>query len=546
MKLALGPSEAAHREALDRLGRERAVERLWSGDATLWTDDPSHRRIVESSLGWLTVADSESARVADLAAFGEEVAGEADRVVVLGMGGSSLAPLVFASSFPRRTDRPALEVLDSTEPGSVLDVAARCDPARTLYVVSSKSGTTLEPNVFFDYFFDGAERALGGRAGSRFVVVTDPGSALEKLAAARKVRRVFAGDPRIGGRYSALSAFGLVPASLYGVDVGELLARARRMAALCRKEPAANPGAQLGAALAALALGGRDKLTFSVGAPAERFGLWIEQLVAESTGKDGRGILPVEGEPLGAPEAYGGDRFFVRIDAEGEDNAAPRSRLAALARAGHPTAHAEISGALDLGAEMFRWEFATAVAGALLGIDAFDQPNVQEAKDRTNEILNGSGAEGAAARPDDRAALAKLFATLRAGDYFAVTAYVPPTDANAAALQRTRLRVRDAKRVATTVGFGPRFLHSTGQYHKGGPDTGVFLQLTAEAPRDAPIPGRPWGFARVVSAQAAGDLAALRARGRRVLSMRLPDVPGGLAALDTAAAAALGASQERG
>jgi glucose-6-phosphate isomerase/transaldolase/glucose-6-phosphate isomerase len=313
------------------------------------------------------------------------------------------------------------------------------------------------------------------------------------------------------------------------------------MGELCKREAPGNPGAILGAAMASLQMKGRDKLTFSVGRPVDRFGLWIEQLVAESTGKEGTGVLPVAGEALGTPADYGADRFFVRIDAEGKDNADARGKIGALGAAGHPTVHYELADALDLGAEMFRWEFATAVAGALLGIDAFDQPNVQEAKDRTNEILSGkSAAASPQSDPKDGAAARQLLDSIRPGDYFAITAYVPSTDANEAALDRTRLRVRDAKRVATTVGFGPRFLHSTGQFHKGGPNTGVFLQITSESPRPVPVPGKPWGFEKVVEAQAAGDRVSLVAHGRRVLSVRLgTDVARGLADLDATIATAL-------
>ena len=465
-----------------------------------------------------------------LASFAEEAAAGTDRVVVLGMGGSSLAPLVFADSFPRKAGFPELLVLDSTEPASVAAIAGGGPPERTLYVVSSKSGTTLEPNVFFDYFWAEAEKAMGGGAGSRFVVITDPGSALEKEAARRKVRRVFPGDPAIGGRYSALSNFGIVPAALAGIDVAELLRRAGEMARACRSSGAENPGLALGAAMGALALSGRDKLTFDVGAPIPRFGMWIEQLVAESTGKEGKGILPVENEPLGPPPVYGGDRFFASIRRAGD--AAAEGPLAALEAAGHPVARFEVRDALDLGAEMFRWEFATAVAGRLLGIDPFDQPNVQEAKDRTNEILSGKTPPGggAAAAGDRSSSSRELVETLRAGDYFAITAYIPSTAQNEAALQRIRLSVRDTKRVATTVGFGPRFLHSTGQLHKGGPPTGVFLQLTCEPSSDASIPDKPWTFGQVVAAQAAGDLAALESRGRRARSLSLGrDVSAGLA-----------------
>lgn len=540
MRLQLQSFERVHRDALERLMRERAVDRIWSGDGTLWKKEQAHREIIENALGWLTVAERTEADLPSLVAFVEDASRETDHLVVLGMGGSSLAPLVFSRSFRRASGRPAVEVLDATQPGSVLDVANRCDPARTIFVVSSKSGTTLEPNILFDYFYERAGRALPGRAGDRFVVITDPGSALEKEAVARKARRVFPGDPKIGGRYSALSNFGILPAAFLGVDVGELLARARKMAELCRRDAPGNPGAILGAAMAALAMKGRDKLTFSAGRPVERFGLWTEQLIAESTGKEGIGIVPVEGEPLASPGVYGADRFFVRIDVEGKDNADARGRLSALAAAGHPTAHYELSDALDLGAEMFRWEFATAVAGALLGIDAFDQPDVQEAKDRTNEILEAKSAvDRRQSTVEDRAALRSLLDSIRPGDYFAITAYVPSTAENEAALDRTRLRVRDAKKVATTVGFGPRFQHSTGQLHKGGPPTGVFLQITAAACAAVPIPGKPFGFERVVEAQAAGDRLALASRGRRLLSV---DLDRGLDDLDAAVAAALGST----
>ncbi len=462
---------------------------------------------------------------AQLPGFGElaeKIRHDTDRVLVLGMGGSSLAPLVFASSFGRREGYPRLEVLDSTEPSSVLAAAEGCPPGRTMYVVSSKSGTTLEPNLFFDYFYALAEKELGSKAGKRFVVITDPGTPLQELARSRNVEVTFLADPAIGGRYSALSPFGIVPAALAGVDVRALLAGAKRMADSCRAEGVEeNPGASLGAAMGALALEGRDKLTFSVGSPVDRFGMWAEQLIAESTGKEGKGILPVEGEPLGPPDAYGDDRFFVRI---GPADAVAEGKLAALEGAGHPVARFAVTDPLALGAEMFRWEFATAVAGSLLGINPFDQPNVQEAKDRTNEILSGKAGSGVGSAGGP-ASPGALVGSLKPRDYFAITAYLPSTSENEERLARLRVPVRDGKRVATTVGFGPRFLHSTGQFHKGGPDTGVFLQLTAAPAASVPIPGRPYGFDRVVAAQAAGDLAALLSRGRRAVTVRLAGDP---------------------
>ncbi|MFN2633538.1 MAG: glucose-6-phosphate isomerase [Thermoanaerobaculia bacterium] len=532
MKLELGAAAEAHQEALRGLARDRAVERIWAGDASLWKDEPSHRKWIENALGWLTIADRMAEGAGELQQFAASCAREADRVVVLGMGGSSLAPLVFADSFSRRAGYPALEVLDSTSPAAILETARGAAPARTLYVVSSKSGSTLEPNIFFDYFYEAARAELGDSAGQRFIVVTDPGSALENEAARRRVRRVFPGDPAIGGRYSALSNFGIVPAALAGIDVVELLRRARAMAQSCLTAGPDNPGLVLGAAMGVLALSGRDKLTFDVGTPIPRFGMWIEQLVAESTGKEGKGILPVEGETPGPPDVYGNDRFFASIateDREMEHDA----RLGPLAAAGHPIARFQIQDALDLGAEMFRWEFATAVAGKILGINPFDQPNVQEAKDGTNAILDGGEMSDALpADQRDPAALEELLGSIRAGDYFAIMAYIPSTAENEAALNRLRLRVRDARHVATTVGFGPRFLHSTGQLHKGGAPSGVFLQLTSTPGEDVEIPGRPWGFGRVIEAQAAGDLGALKKRGRRAVRFSLDgDVASGLTEL---------------
>jgi glucose-6-phosphate isomerase len=517
------------------------VARIWGEDASLWKTAEADRRTIASALGWLTILERMEPSLPALVRFAREAMDGSDRVVVLGMGGSSLAPLVFADSFGRLPGCPLLQVLDSTEPSAVLEVADGGDPARTLFIVSSKSGSTLEPNIFFDYFFGRVEKELGEKAGDRFVVITDPGSPLEAEAARRKVRRVFPGDPEIGGRYSALSNFGIVPAALAGVDVTEMLRRARRMAERCRGEGEDNPGLSLGAAIGSAALAGRDKLTFFVGPPAPGFGMWIEQLIAESTGKEGKGILPVEGEAPGPSSVYGKDRFFAGIERAGGREM--ERALEPLARAGHPAADFEVEDALDLGAEMFRWEFATAVAGKLLGINPFDQPNVQEAKDRTSEILERTGKSTVDSRQStgiDASALRGLLGSVRPGDYFAITAYLHETRGTQDALQRIRLNVRDALRVATTVGFGPRFLHSTGQLHKGGPDTGVFLQITAEPRESVPIPGRPWGFGEVVAAQADGDLAALRSRGRRALRVHLPqDPPRGLEDLQAAISRAL-------
>ena len=543
MNLQPEGAAARCRQAAARLEAERAVSRIWAADGSFWKAEAVARKSIENALGWLTIPERIAPTLPELEAFVSEARVGTDRVVVLGMGGSSLAPYVFSRTFGAAPGFPQVEVLDSTEPSAVETTAARSDPSRTIFIVSSKSGTTLEPNIFFDYFFDHATRELSGRAGQRFVVITDPGSALEREARSRRVRRIFPGDPQIGGRYSALSNFGLVPAAFLGADVRGLVARARTMAEACRAAGAENPGLLLGAAIGAEALAGRDKLTFSIGPPADRFGMWLEQLIAESTGKEGKGVLPVEGEPLSGPEAYGSDRFFVRYDTKGREESAASARLAALAEHGNPAVSFILKDALDLGAEIFRWEFATAVAGKVIGINPFDQPNVQEAKDRTNEILSGSpaAAGGAPAGIDERA-LADLLASIRPGDYFAITAYLNDTPETEAALQAMRLRVRNAKRVATTIGYGPRFLHSTGQFHKGGPATGVFLQVTCEPSAQAPIPGKPWTFAQVIAAQADGDLASLQSRGRRVLRASLPrDVGLGLQSLADAVDRALAA-----
>jgi glucose-6-phosphate isomerase len=540
VKLALGPVDPAFGEAGERLEKERAVERIWGEDASLWKSDEASQKNIRESLGWLTVAERMSDEAEELSDFARSLAEEADRALVMGMGGSSLAPLVFADSFPAGEGALPVEVLDSTDPEQIEEAAGRHDPARTIYVVASKSGTTLEPNLFFDAFYDAAVKSLGEKAGSRFLVITDPGSAMESEATKRGVRRTFAGDPRIGGRYSALSHFGLVPAALMGVDLTGLLSRAQKAAKACRAPFADNPGARLGAAMGAAALTGRDKTTFAVGPPIPRFGLWTEQLIAESTGKEGKGILPVEREDLAEPSRYGRDRFFVSIGRADDGGFEPA--LSRLQEAGHPRAALTITDALDLGGQMFLWEFATAAAGFLLGINPFDQPNVQEAKDLTNAVLaSGKPPDGEGVSADDRAALGNLLGSLAAGDYLAITAYIPSSEENERALQRIRLLVRDAKKVATTVGFGPRFQHSTGQFHKGGPPTGVFLQVTAASREGLPIPGRPWGFETVIDAQAAGDLQALRSRGRRALRVRLPkDHARGISSLEAAVAAALG------
>jgi glucose-6-phosphate isomerase len=521
----LEPEGAAARcrPTVARLESERAVDRIWSGDGTFWKIEAVARRRIESSLGWLTLPERETAALRELQRLADSLRASADRILLLGMGGASLAPAALANVLGA-DGFPSLEVLDSIEPAVVEAAAARCDPRRTIFVVSASPRSTLETGMLFDFFFEHARRELGGRAGERFVVVTDPGSSLERLAAERDVRAIFVVDPAVPGRYAALSTFGLVPAALAGVDLDLLLSRARRMAEACRCAASVNPGILLGAALATEALSGRDKLTFSIDAPHERFGRWLETVVAESTGKEGKGIVPIDGELLGPPTVYGGDRFFVRYETCGRVDAAASARMAALLEHGHTVATFSLRDPLDLGAEMFRWQFATAVAAKVLGVNPFDEPEAEESRGRAGAILSGV-ADTLPDAPTPDAALAdlsELIRSLRPSDYFGIDAYVSETPENHALLQTIAMKVRRARRSATSVQFAPRLLHSTGQLQKGGPASGAFLQVVSGSPSALPVPRRPWGFADVLAAQADADAQSLRARGRRVARVRLP------------------------
>ena len=505
---SLGPIEAAASEALDRLAREDVAGRLQAGDHTLWADDPAG---ISNRLGWLTAPDDFAGRVEEIEAFAVEAVGDGiDDVVLLGMGGSGLAAEVIASTQGSAPGHPALSVLDTTDPAEIRALDARLDLSRTLFLVASKSGTTVETRSQLDYFW--------GRVpdGARFVAITDPGTPLAELGEARGFRRVFLNPPEIGGRYSALSYFGLVPAALLGVDLRGLLAPAVEMQRSCGAcaPPADNPGVRLGAVLGTAAAVGRDKLTLVLPPPLAALGSWIEQLIAESTGKDGRGIVPVEGEPLGPPEVYGDDRLFVAYgDHEG---------LAALEGAGHPVVRLPLEDAGRIGAEFYRWELATAVAGRLLGVQPFDEPNVQQAKDATARILGSSER----AEAPSTASAAELLASVQPGDYIALQAFLPRSEANIEALQAARARLRDRYRVAATAGFGPRFLHSTGQLHKGGPESAVCIQIVRDGEDDLAIPGRSAGFGELQRAQALGDLESLRALGRRVARVTLEELAG--------------------
>jgi len=490
---------------LQRLGDENVLPRIWTRDHTVWRDDPAE---ISDRLGWLDAPSR--ADPDELRRFADEVAEEGlTHAVLLGMGGSSLAPEVFRRVCGVAEGRLDLGVLDTTHPDAIAALEAEIPLDRTLFVVSSKSGTTIETRSHMAYFLDRV------RDGSRFVAITDPGTPLEESAGEAGFRRVFAAQPDVGGRYSALTAFGLVPAALIGLDLDAVLGSAREAASACGPEvpPVRNPAAVLGAAMGEATLAGRDKLTLGVfhrpDVPGgqhhlEPLGAWVEQLVAESTGKDGTGILPVDGERFGSEDAYGEDRLFVTLDE-------PPTL--------EPWLALEVGSPENLGRAFFVWELATAVAGHVLGIHPFDQPDVQAAKDRTGELLEKG--EVPDEPPGD---LDALLESVRPGDYVAIQAFVAPSDGNWGILEEARMRIRDRLRVATTLGFGPRYLHSTGQLHKGGPETGVFVQVLEEPARDLPLPGRPFTFGTLLGAQAAGDLAALRDRGRRVGRVRLEDL----------------------
>ncbi|HEY6378502.1 MAG TPA: bifunctional transaldolase/phosoglucose isomerase [Candidatus Dormibacteraeota bacterium] len=546
--------------------RGDTVARLWAGDAGLWTGTDE-----ASWLGWLRVAAGQLAHAEEL----ERVAADARAsgckdALLLGMGGSSLCPEMLALTFGPRAGYPRLQVLDSTDPAQVRAREASVDLANTLFIVSSKSGSTLEPNLFQQYFFDRVASVTGApQAAQRFLAVTDPGSKIEALARHLGFRHVAHGVPSIGGRYSALSNFGMVPGAVSGVDVQRLLGRAQGMAAACAAGvPASvNPGLRLGATIGVAHNRGRDKLTLITSPGIADLGAWLEQLLAESTGKQGRGVIPVDREPMGAPEVYGRDRLFVYVRLASDPDPAQDAAVGALERAGQPVVRIDCADLYDIGTEIFRWEFATAVAGSVIGIDPFDQPDVEASKVATRALVDEyerTGAlpadppflrlDGVALHADDAnrdaisaarpatlaAALRAHLARLREGDYVALLAYLPMTAAHAQSLQDMRRSVRDRTHVATCVGFGPRFLHSTGQAYKGGPNTGVFLQITCDDAVDLSVPSQPYTFGVVKAAQARGDFTVLAERGRRALRVHLgADVAAGLALLRTAVADAV-------
>jgi len=536
------------------------MERLWQRDPTLWSGADE-----ANWLGWLDIVEEQVAQQDQLAKVAKEIQVRGfQHVLLLGMGGSSLCPEVLRMTFGRITHFPTLHVLDSTDPGQVKFFEHQIDIPKTLFIVSSKSGSTLEPNIFKQYFFERTRQAVGAvKVGSHFIAITDPGSKMQQVAEADRFLHIFFGRASIGGRYSALSNFGMIPAAVMGVDTKKFLARAAEMVRASGPGAAIddNPGAALGVILGTAANAGRDKVTIITSPGISDLGAWLEQLLAESTGKIGKGIIPVDRESLAAPEVYGNDRVFTYVRLESGPDADQDAKVAALEKAGHPVVRIAMANPYELGAEFFRWEIATAVAGAIIGINAFNQPDVEASKIVTKSLTSEYEKSGSlpAEKPvvedagiklftDERnaAELAKapggdqtLAAYIKAhlsriqpGDYFAVLGYIQMNAENEQTLQTLRHAVRDKKRVATVLGFGPRFLHSTGQAYKGGPNSGVFLQITCDDSVELPVPGQKYTFGVVKAAQARGDFQVLADRGRRALRVHLgSNVKAGLATL---------------
>ena len=519
---SLGDRLSRVEATLTDLQKRDVVTRIWGKDHTVWKPDPTE---ITNRLGWLTVTDVMCEQVPALQAFANEVRDAGYRhVVLLGMGGSSLGPEVLRQTFGSADGYPELTVLDSTVPAAVRTVADAIDPERTLFLVSSKSGSTVEPLAFYSYFRSLVEKASGKeKAAQNFVAITDAGTPLQKLAQECGFRRVFLNPPDIGGRYSVLSYFGLVPAALSGIDIAALLDRADCMREGCASCMPAHdsPGAWLGAVMGSFALHGHDKLTLVTSPSIGSFGLWVEQLIAESTGKEGKGIIPVAGEPLATSSSYGDDRLFAYLRLEGDENTETDAAIEVIKASGQPVVRLDLRDRHDLGAEFFRWQFATAVAGSVVGIHPFDQPNVQQAKDLTGRMLREYQTSGRLPQVEAAGSVKQLLSETSSGDYLAIMAYVRQTPGVDRALMQLRRRVMERHRIATTVGYGPRFLHSTGQLHKGGQASGLFLQITTNHEKDLDIPGEPYTFGVLADAQALGDLQALESSDRRVARVHL-------------------------
>ncbi|HUC55734.1 MAG TPA: bifunctional transaldolase/phosoglucose isomerase [Candidatus Cybelea sp.] len=544
--------------SLDDWKKNNKVARLWQKDASLWTGTDE-----SNWLGWLTITEEQLANIATF----KQIAGDMKKArfkhaLLLGMGGSSLCPEVLRMTFGKIKGFPELHVLDSTDPAQIKAIEAKVDLKSTLCIVSSKSGSTLEPNIYKQYFFERVKAKVGEKeVGNRFIAITDPGSKMQQVAEADKFRKIFFGVPSIGGRYSAISNFGMVPAAVIGLDLAKFLKNTEEMVQACGASSAVdtNPGVILGNILGVAANNGRDKITIIASPGISDLGAWLEQLIAESTGKIGKGIIPVDRELLAKPVVYGNDRVFAYLRLASKPNKAQDAAVAALEKAGHPVVRITLPNTYTLGQEFFRWEIATAVAGSIIGINAFNQPDVEASKIETKKLTSQYEATGSLPPevPFFEAGGIKLFADeknvaavhgptlvavlkahilrLRAGDYFGVLGYITMNPANDKLLQGIRHAVRDKKKVATVLGFGPRFLHSTGQAYKGGPNSGVFLQITCEDAQDLPVPGQKYTFGIVKAAQARGDFAVLAERGRRALRVHLgKNLKSGLATLTKA------------
>lgn len=524
----MGPTDQLISSSRSVLKASRVIERLWAKDHRLWKPEPTE---ISNRLGWLTVAEEMQGEISSLVTFSKSARTRGFKdVVLLGMGGSSLGPEVLRATFGSASRCPKLWVLDSTVPGWVRKVTKAIHPGKTLFIVASKSGSTIEVLSLLEHFWNLTRRVCGDRTGEQFVAITDPSTSLEKLAAERQFWRIFTNPPDIGGRYSVLSYFGLVPAVLLGIDLVRLLGRALDMARRCRRHDPIenNPGAELGATMSALAAAGRDKVTILSSPTVASFGLWAEQLLAESTGKEGTGLIPVAEEPIAPVSAYGHDRQFVYLRLAKDDNRQLDRTVGTLRRQGHPVMVLELRDRYDLGAEFFRWECATAIAGHLLGIHPFDQPNVRESKDNTSRVLASIQKTGRLPKQTvstPAQAGKQLQRSCQTGTYVAILAYVTPSKTIDRAIRALRSALITRLHVTTTAGYGPRYLHSTGQMHKGGPPSGLFLQLAERMEPDLAIPGKPFTFGTLAHAQAAGDLEALRAHDRVAFSVPLGKDP---------------------
>jgi len=535
----------AVKASLDDWKNNNKVQRLWTGDASVWTGADENKW-----LGWLTIVDDQLAHIDALKNIAADIKkAKFKHALLLGMGGSSLCPEVLRLTFGKIKGFPELHVLDSTDPAQIKAIEKKVDLKSTICIVSSKSGSTLEPNIYKQYFFEQIKKKVGEKeVGNRFIAITDPGSKMQQVAEGDKFRKTFFGIPSIGGRYSALSNFGMVPGAVMGIDIPKFLKITAEMVKACGADAAAdvNPGVLLGAILGTAAVHGRDKITIIASPGIHDLGAWLEQLIAESTGKIGKGIIPIDRETLAQPPVYGNDRVFAYLRLQAKPNKAQDAAVAALEKADHPVVRISLPNIYNLGQEFFRWEIATAVAGAIIGIDAFNQPDVEASKIETKKLTSEYEEKGKLPpeTPFFEANGIKLYADekntgalkggstltsvlqahlgrIKAGDYFGVLGYITMNDANTKALQKIRLAVRDNKKVATVLGFGPRFLHSTGQAYKGGPNSGVFLQITCDDAVDLPVPGQKYTFGVVKAAQARGDFAVLNERGRRALRVHL-------------------------